>query len=241
MTKITRKLKKIFLALQSPILRRGLRFGVGPAYEHGGILAPLQLATIVDIGANKGQFSLLARQLHPMAQIFAFEPLGKPAKKYCQIFARDSKTAFYQIAIGPTSITADMHVSGRDDSSSLLSITEDQVAFAPGTQEVGRERVRVAPLSETLLQQEITEPALLKIDVQGFELSALEGCESLLRRFSHIYVELSFVPFYENQALAYEVINWLAARQFYLTAIHNPVRAKSSIIVQADFLFYRPS
>ena len=81
---------------------------------------------------------------------------------------------------------------------------------------------------------------LLKLDVQGFELSALRGCSELLPRFAHVYVEASFVELYEGQALASQVVGHLFAEGFNLTCVANPTRGKSRKPIQADFLFSRP-
>ncbi len=239
MMKSLRQLKKILRALPHRSLRRGLSFKVGAAFEHEGILAKLPLATIVDVGANKGQFSLLARQLFPAARIFAFEPLARPAAIYRKVFATDALVTLFQSAIGSVSETREMHVSAHDDSSSLLPITQTQVEFAPGTGEVGREAVKVAPLGELLAPSDIVAPALLKIDVQGFELIVLDGSVDLLSAFSYVYVELSFVAFYEGQAMAHDVVNWLSSHGFNLAGIHNPVYGPAGLVVQADFFFAR--
>ena len=35
---------------------------------------------LIDIGANKGQFSVLFKYIYPKSSIFAFEPLESPSK-----------------------------------------------------------------------------------------------------------------------------------------------------------------
>lgn len=130
-----------------------------------------------------------------------------------------------------------MHVSARDDSSSLLPIGEAQTRIFPGTGEIGTTEVETGPLDCFLAADQIVSPALLKLDVQGFELEVLKGCDALLPRFSHIYAECSFLPLYEGQALADEVIAWARARGFRLCGFANPIYAADGRLVQADFLF----
>jgi hypothetical protein len=130
-----------------------------------------------------------------------------------------------------------MHISGRDDSSSLLPIGERQAATFPGTEEVGTATIEVAPLDCFISATEIEPRALLKLDVQGYELQALQGCESLLDRFAYVYAECSFVELYAGQALAHEVVAWLEARGFRLSGTHNMTYDASGREVQADFLF----
>lgn len=193
--------------------------------------------TVIDIGANVGQFSLLARVLFPAARVHAFEPLAVPAARFKRLFAEDSAVTLHHCAIGPEEHVASMHVAGAIDSSSLLPITAAQVAFDAGTAAVGTEDVTVRRLDTILRPADIVRPALLKLDVQGFELSALEGCGELLERFDWIYVEVSFIELYGGQALASEIVEFLHGRGFVLAGVSNPSFTAERGCVQADFLF----
>jgi FkbM family methyltransferase len=210
---------------------------VAAAIEHEPILLRLALRTVVDIGANRGQFALVARRCFPDARIFSFEPLPVPAGRLRSVFAGDPRVTLHEAAIGPNAGKANIHISDRDDSSSLLPITAAQSTLFPGTAEIGTTTVKVAPLRDFLSRDQIEPPALLKLDVQGFELQTLKGCESLLHRFSHVYVECSFVELYAGQALADEVITWLRERGYRLIGFYNAVYDNSGRAIQADFLF----
>jgi FkbM family methyltransferase len=229
--------RKALVLVRHPGWRRGLQLGVGATIEHRDLLVSLSPRTVVDIGANVGQFTLLSRGLFPAARVFAFEPLTRPAAKFRRLFESDAQVRFFQAAVAPNAGRQQMHVSAHDDSSSLLPISKSQIEFAPGTQEAGREEVVLAPLDRFVKAEEIVEPALLKLDVQGFELEALKGCDTLLSRFDHIYVEVSFFPLYEGQVLAAEVIEWLAARRFRVCGAGNPSYGSDQRIVQMDMLF----
>ena len=237
----SRRAFKLLRLLPNPTFRRGLRFGVGAAIEHRAALAPLRLRTVVDVGANVGQFSLLARALNPGARIIAFEPLAEAAARYRRVFADDSRATLIQAAIAPQRGTATLHLSAAADSSSLLPITPRQVARFPGTKEVGAIPVAAGPLGDHLDRADIAAPALLKIDVQGFELEVLRASLSLLEAFEHVYVEASFEELYARQALVPEVRAYLGERGFRETGRFNTVRLRDGTPVQADFLFQRPS
>ena len=195
------------------------------------------MSTVVDIGANRGQFALATRKQWPHAKIISFEPLAGAAAKYGAIFADDPLVTLHQCAIGPNSGEAVIHLSAKEDSSSLLPISNLQDMLFPGTAEVGVERCRVARLCDCVTEHALTQPALLKLDVQGFELEALTGCDELLDRFDWIYVECSFVELYSGQALADGVVAWLRNRQFLMKGIHNIHYDSSGAAIQADFLF----
>ena len=222
-----------------PLWLRALCFGVAAGVEHAVVLRRLDCRSVIDIGANRGQFALVARHNFPSAKIISFEPLAKPAALFRRVFAKDDSAVLHVAAIGPKSEHCTMHVSARDDSSSLLPISSLQEEIFPGTSEVETVDVRVAPLSAFVDKDDIVAPAMLKLDVQGFELEALRGCESLLSRFEWVYCECSFVELYAGQSLASDVIHWLACREFRIKGIYNPAYDKLRQAIQADFLFQR--
>jgi FkbM family methyltransferase len=232
--------EKLAAILKLPYYRTTMfRHHVAAGVEHARVLSGLECRTVVDIGANRGQFTLVARRCLPQARVISFEPLPAAAAKFRAVFDGDDRVTLREIAIGPTSGNATIHISRWDDSSSLLPITSTQVALFPGTEEVATAVVRVAPLREFVSAEDIQSPALLKLDVQGFELEALRGCENLLDRFAYVYAECSFVELYAGQVLADEVIAWLRERGFRLRGVHNMDYDRGGRAIQADFLFAR--
>lgn len=223
----------------SQVWLKALRHGVAASVEHTTVLRSLDCQTVVDIGANRGQFALAARHNFPNAKIISFEPLPKPAALFRRVFARDDATVLHVAAIGPKPEQCTMHVSGRDDSSSLLPISSLQEEMFPGTSEVGTVDVRVAPLDAFIDEDDLVAPAMLKLDVQGFEMDALRGCESLLSRFEWVYCECSFVELYFGQKLAADVIDWLSHKGFRIKGMYNPAYDRAGQAIQADFLFQR--
>lgn len=234
------KLKKI---LQEDEFRRALFINhIAAGVEHNNLLrylSDIKIRTIIDIGANRGQFALAARHHFPKASIHSFEPLKEPAEVYRRAFAQDQLTRLYECAIGSAEKATIIHVSKADDSSSLLPISDLQNELYPGTSEKETRLIIEKPLDVVLSASDIQGPALLKIDVQGFEKQVLEGCKSLLPLFSYIYVECSFIELYSGQALAHEIITFLSENGFYLSGIYNLSYDKKGVAVQGDFLFTR--
>ena len=205
--------------------------------EHDNVIDELDLGTVVDIGANRGQFALCVRRLYPSAKIFSFEPLLKPSETYRRVFAKDSQVRLFNKAIAPHTGSAAMHVSRWDVSSSLLPFAQAQHDNFPFTEESRQETVSIATLSDCIDGNLIEGTALLKLDVQGYELAALHGCEDLLARFKYVYVEASFIELYVGQALATEVIAYLFSKGFKLICVANLSRGHARRPVQGDFLF----
>ena len=232
------KLLKI-LGLKDVLLLKALGLRVAASTEHSDVLRQLSCKSIIDIGANRGQFSLIARHFSPQAIIHSFEPLPNAAELFRKVFQNDRGVYLHNLAIGPSEGTFDMHISARDDSSSLLPISNLQSTIFPGTNETGKLRVKVAPLQSIISENDIESPALLKLDVQGFELEALKGCDDLLLQFDWIYCECSFVELYSGQSMAADVIDWLFKKGFRLKGVYNTSYGKEKWSVQADLLFCR--
>jgi FkbM family methyltransferase len=237
-----RVIRKAMKLAREPYYRKALRQGVGAAIEHEPMLrtlAPYGIRTVLDVGANIGQFTLVARHVFPNSRVIAFEPLAAECERFASVHAGDSKVKLVRAALGPERATVAMHVAGARDSSSLLPITATQAQLFPGTGETHCESVQVLPLLEAVRDEELAGPLLLKIDVQGFELQVLEACAPVLDRVEFVYVECSFVELYAGQAMAGEVAAWLHQRRFTLIAISSLTHGPSGVGVQADFLYRR--
>jgi FkbM family methyltransferase len=234
-----RRAQKLLRLAADRRFRAGLRHGVAATVEHAGALAGRDFASVVDVGANRGQFTVFAASLYPQARIFAFEPLPGPYAVLARLAAGDQGIRTFRAAIGPHAATARLHVMHPDDSSSLLAPTGRQTMIFPQTRLAGTLPVEMAPLNAFVGPGDLCLPGLLKLDVQGFELAALAGCASLLDRFAAVYVECSFVRLYAEQPLADEVLAHLRDHRFHLTGIYNLVHDRAGRAVQADFLCER--
>ena len=231
------RLRKLSKIISNPFLVLALIKGAAAGTEHRLALQGLNINFIVDVGANRGQFALIARKVYPQAIIHSFEPLEEPGQIFKRVFADDPNVTLHPCAIGRERTTATIHITREDDSSSLLPITKMQSEIFPGATEKGTRQVSVLPLSEALGNLSIPPASLLKIDVQGFELEVLKGSEDILNKFSNLYIECSFIELYASQALAHQIIAWLEQRNFILSGIYNVYYEKCGTAVQGDFLF----
>lgn len=236
---LPRRLRKVAKLVRTQRYRKGLRLGVAAAIEHVGAMHTAPMGTLIDVGANIGQFSLLVREVYPDAVIHAFEPLAAMADKYTRLFAGDPRITLHRCAAGASRATAEINVSGRPDSSSLLPISSQQALLFPGTEKAAVETVRVECIDDVLQGETLPGPIMVKIDVQGFELEALKGMVQLLRRVQWIYVEVSFMSLYVGQPLANEVFAWLKDHGFEMAGTYNATYSDQGASIQTDILFTR--
>jgi FkbM family methyltransferase len=213
-----------------PVLARGTM----PAVEHVEALKLIQPKTLIDVGANKGQFSVVARHLFPELQIHAFEPLESERGRAESVLSEPAKT--YPIALDDKKGTANFFVTSRQDSSSLLTPGLGQKA-AYGVGLSSQITVSVARLDEFFQPWNLAPPVLLKLDVQGAELRVLRGAQGALQFIDGILCEVSFVELYKSQSRMEEIVAFLSDADFTLRGVFNLSWTKKFGPTQADFLF----
>lgn len=210
--------------------------GLAPSWEHEH-LQDLNVDFVIDVGANRGQFTLLMHRLFPLARIVGFEPIPSAAAVYRR-FA-PNKAELHGVALADSAGTRQLNICQADHSSSLRPIGGLQRELFSGTEIVETMEVEVRRLDSVIQPDSIGDAALLKIDVQGSEFETLQGCGELLGRFRYVYVECSFAELYEGQALAGNVIKLLHSADFELLRVANAQNDPNDLCVQADFLFER--
>lgn len=226
------------LKLLDPLTRRALLRGVAASVEHKSIISSInRIDLLVDVGANKGQFSLLVKSLLPSCRVVAFEPLPGEALHFKELFRGDSSVKLVPAALGQVSGREMINISKSPDSSSLLGISSLQAHEFPGTAAAGTSSIDVVRLDQVLVSSDFCGVSMLKIDVQGYELEVIRGCGDMLKDFDYIYVECSFVQLYDHQPLFSEVHNCLESNGFSIGGIENLTRGRSGGLVQADFLY----
>jgi len=207
-----------------------------PAVEHLLALELLNPQTVIDVGANKGQFSLAVRYLYPSAKIHAFEPLRAERAVYKSVVSGPAQ--IHPVALGAKKGSADFFITVNADSSSLLPPARNQTE-AYGTLLSTKTSVSVERLSDALSSEELIGPVLLKMDVQGAELQVLEGAEEVLPLIDALYSEVSFVQLYMGQPTASAIISFLERRGFILRGCFNTSFTSRFGPTQSDILFLR--
>lgn len=234
---LARRARKLVRLVSVGAYRRALLRGVPAATEHERTPLPNDLRTVFDVGANRGQFALVASRRWPDARLVCFEPLPEPCRTLASALRDHRHICVVDAALTTQAGTVEMHISRAEDSSSLLPITERQLAAFPGTEEVGVREVRAARLDEEVRPGTFERPALLKIDVQGSELAVLRGATGVLPELDCILVECSFLELYGGQPLTDDVIRFLHEQGFALVAITAPTTDTHGALLQADLVF----
>jgi FkbM family methyltransferase len=133
---------------------------------------------VLDIGANTGVYSLLARKNNSSASILALEPIPTNADVLqANVNANEASIIVERVAMSDRDGAATMHML-KDQLNYMTSVDDDRYARYPET--IGQ--ATVVPISvpvatwETLKQRNnLTGPDLIKIDVEGHELAVMRS------------------------------------------------------------------
>jgi len=226
--------------------RAGLRRVVDGARERLGIdlrpherwLRNMRFRTVLDVGANTGQFVGEARKIAPDAFIYSFEPLRDCYEALCAQQRGDARFKAFHVALGDEAGEVTMHRNDYSQSSSLLPMAELHKTAFPETTHSSPETVKVRRLDDMAAELRIERPMLLKIDVQGFEAKVIAGAGELLRQADVIIVETGVEALYEGQALFDDVYRMLYERGFRYRGNHNQLHSPhDGRVLQADAFF----
>ena len=198
-----------------------------------------KIRSVLDVGANKGQFIQTSLALLPDTPIYAFEPIPEVAQKLKERYSTIEHINIFQVALGVQREALLLHISQFLPASSLLKPQKQLLSEFPEVKIRDSVEVVVERL-DTLIQAipNINLPALLKIDVQGFEMEVLAGATAVLHQVSVIVCEVNLANLYEKQCAIDEIIQFLKIYHFQLVDIGNPIRSQlNQEILYIDLAF----
>jgi FkbM family methyltransferase len=202
-------------------------------HQHG-------IDTVIDIGANTGQFGQLLRRSGYAGRVHSVEPLQSAYRDLQARAAGDPLWTTQRAAVSDEAGVITMNVSANSVSSSVLPILNSSVDAAPQTSYVATEQVPTTTVDVIVAEQRITpERSLLKIDVQGLEQAVLDGAAKTLAGFAAIRTELSLVALYQGQALMPEITEHLSRHGFELWLIEPGfTEPRTRRLLQIDGVFF---
>jgi FkbM family methyltransferase len=200
-----------------------------------------QPRAVIDVGANIGQFASWVRGSGFEGPIISFEPQPDEHAALTAAAERDPEWIVApRCAVGATDGSAQIHVAGNSQSSSMLEMLDLHKDNAPTSAYVDSLETPVHRLDDMLAELGFDPTnSLLKIDTQGFETEVLRGASSTLPVIAAAHVELSLAPLYEGQALASEIFALFGAAGLELSIINDCFNTGDGRILQIDGGFTR--
>ncbi len=245
LNRTSRKLAHTARMIEDPTLRDIVRRGMPrESCETLGKkwLRDMDFQTVLDVGANVGQFATAARAILPDATIYSFEPLPDCFLELERRMSRTGKFRAFNVGLGADRGELQFNRSSFAPSSSFRKMAALHKQNYPWT--VGSEpvNVKVETLDGLAATLDLVDPILLKIDVQGYEDRVLAGGKATCSRAAAIIVEVSFETLYEGQPLFDDIYRSLTGMGFvYKGDLDETAERKTGRNLYADAIFLRPT
>lgn len=193
---------------------------------------------IFDCGAYLGHWTKSMAQVFPGAQIVLMEPNATILPKTRQTIAGITPAPrLLDAACGAQAGVADLNVWGNEHTSVAGSSMLGHVQGDPQA----RLQVRVETI-DSIAEQTGFKPDLLKLDLQGAELPALQGAESVLETAELVICEFGCLEAYLDRTTPRDVMNHLYDRDFALYDIVDLIyRPYDGALTSGDLFFIKNS
>jgi len=193
-------------------------------------------ATVIDVGAFRGDFARACLARWRDVRVLSFEPL-EPAPR--ALAGHRRRWAWYSVALGNRVGRVEINRNEFIPSSSILPMAELHREAFPYTKGSERAEVGMALLDE--FYEHVSTPALLKVDVQGYELEVLKGATEVLMQVETVVAEVSHEELYEGAPTFSQLDEFLGRYGFEhqgrVDELRHPQR--ESLLLQSDELWVR--
>jgi len=199
-----------------------------------------KFATILDVGAYIGAYAYAMQHILPEAQVYSFEPLPNSFIKLKKNMRGFHNWQGFNTAVGESNGSLEFWQNDFSASSSALPMEDLHRKTFPQTEVSRQVNVSVTRLDDLVPKLQLKSPVLLKIDVQGFELSVLRGAIEVLKQVDCVVCEVSYQPLYKGQASFLEVYQFMLQQGFsYRGSLENLISPLDGTIMQSDAVFMR--
>jgi len=195
--------------------------------------------TVIDVGANMGQFALASNSFFPSAHIYSFEPVPGT---YSILTGRVNGTAnikTFNCALGSNEGEIDFYSNVYSHASSALPVSDAQKNLVSKSLQETKIKVKLQTLDNMMGGMNVSSPVLLKLDVQGFEKEVLLGATESLQKIDYILIESSFVSMYNGEPLFDEMHTFIKSLGFEIVAPVGYLQTEDLQFLQMDVLYKR--
>jgi FkbM family methyltransferase len=220
---------------------QGIQVQLGPPTPSvEGFIQSRNIDTVLDVGANIGQFAQQLRRHGYIGRIISFEPISNVYAQLAETCSADPLWDAHHLALGDRDCQSTINISKHTVYSSLLAQTDLAVAGDPNAATVHTETVTVSTL-DSLFEGLNPGRTFLKIDTQGFEQAVLAGASKSLHSIEGVQLELPIAHLYVNTWTIDDAIRSMRDTGFVLAQVQivNSLPDDPQAALEFDCIFRR--
>jgi FkbM family methyltransferase len=192
------------------------------------------IETVIDVGANQGQYGQFLRSIGFTGVIISFEPLSDAFKTLSAFCEHDQHWHAYNFALGDAEAETVINITNYSDFSSFLEPTAySQDTFSHKSEVIRQETVQIKVLDSIFddLPGIDTQRIHLKMDTQGFDLNVFKGAQQHLDRIQTMQSEISIRELYEGMPDYLTALKTYTDAGFTISGLFPVTRDKNDLSV----------
>ncbi len=201
-------------------------------------LQKLNIQTIIDVGANEGQFIKYINTILLNKKIYAFEPI-KACYDQLVKNTQSLNIKIFNCGLSDQNGTAEINISNNLVSSSMLEMDNLHIQNYPESHYITKQSIQLKRLDDVIDQ--IQKNILLKIDVQGYENKVIAGGTNIITASKVILIESCFQTLYKGQWLFDDIYKHFVSKGFkfmgFLLEENIPQFHNATLPLFADSIF----
>jgi len=197
-----------------------------------------RIKTVLDIGANRGEYARWCAETFSDVVIHAFEPLKSCQSQLDEKSEQYPNIKVHTVALGNKEGSVEMFENESNPSSSILPMLDRHREIYPHTASETKTVVELTTLDKIARTTSFKNPIFLKADVQGYELEVLKGATSVLADCAVVVLEVMFEELYEGQSDFRTMVNFMHELNFDFLEFADESRSKETgALIYADAAF----
>ena len=205
------------------------------------LLKNYNIDTVLDVGANIGQYGSELRNIGFNGKIISFEPTSDAFKKLEKLAKNDKNWDVYNFSLGDFDGETEINIAKNSVSSSMLESLPQLTLSAPDAKFIDKETITVKKIDSIFDELDLKNKNIyLKIDTQGYENMVINGAKNSLTQIMGLQIEMALIPTYEGAITFEEMIEKLKSFNFNTTSIESGYYDKNTgKLLEVDGVFFK--
>ncbi len=182
-----------------------------------------RIGTVIDIGANTGDYAEFLDGFFKPSTIYAFEPLASCQPRLAALAEKMPHLRVFRVALSEAEGEETFWENDYGPSSSLLHVSDMHKQAFPHTATESQTRVKLARLDDMLDVSTLDRDIFIKIDVQGVEDRVIRGGQAVFSAAEIVLIEMSFAAMYDDQPMFEEIHDLLYACGLRFVGMKNQI------------------